>query len=95
VRRPKLGRDSTSTGLDRDELARLVAVAAEDSRRSHVLVLLLGLNGLRITEALSIDVGDLGSERGHRESTLGCPAHPGLLSLSTTTWQDASRVRCS
>ena len=29
-------------------------------------MLLLGLNGLRITEALSIDVADLGTERGHR-----------------------------
>jgi site-specific recombinase XerD len=31
-----------------------------------VLVLLLGLNGLRITGGLSIDVADLGTERGHR-----------------------------
>ena len=66
VRRPKVGTDSTSTGLDRDELAKLVARAAEDSPRSHVLVLLLGLNGLRITEALSIDAADLDTERGHR-----------------------------
>ncbi len=66
VRRPKVGGDSTSTGLDRDELAKLVAVAAEDSARSHVLVLLLGLNGLRISEALSIEVADLDTERGHR-----------------------------
>jgi len=66
VRRPKVGNDSTSTGLDRDELARLIAAAANDSSRSHLLVLLLGLNGLRITEALSIDLADLGTERGHR-----------------------------
>ncbi len=66
VRRPKVGNDSTSTGLDRDELARLIAAAANDSPRSHLLVLVLGLNGLRITEALSIDLADLGTERGHR-----------------------------
>jgi site-specific recombinase XerD len=66
VRRPKVGSDSTSTGLDRDELGKLVARAAEDSPRSHVLVLLLGLNGLRITEALTIDAANLDTERGHR-----------------------------
>lgn len=66
VRRPKVGSDTTSTGLDRSELAALVARAAEDGPRSHALVLLLGLNGLRITEALSIDVDDLDTERGHR-----------------------------
>lgn len=65
VRRPKMGKDPTSTGLDRDELARLIAAAANDSPRSHALVVLLGLNGLRITEALSIDTVDLGAERGH------------------------------
>ena len=48
----KVGTDSTSTGLDRDELAKLIVAAAGDSMRSHVLVLLLGLNGLRIFEAL-------------------------------------------
>ncbi len=45
---------------------RLIAAAANDSPRSLLLVLLLGLNGLRITEALSIDLADLGAERGHR-----------------------------
>jgi integrase len=66
VRRPKVGTDSTSTGLDRNELAQLIAAAANDALRSHLLVLLLGLNGLRISEALSIEVADLGTERGHR-----------------------------
>jgi site-specific recombinase XerD len=66
VRRPKVGDDSTSTGLDRNELHALIARAAGDGPRSHVLVLVLGLNGLRITEALSIDIGDLDTERGHR-----------------------------
>jgi site-specific recombinase XerD len=66
VRRPKVGSDSTSTGVDRDELAALIARAAEDGPRSHALVLVLGLNGLRISEALSIDLADLSTERGHR-----------------------------
>ena len=66
VRRPRVATDSTSTGLDRDELHALIARARrKDGLRSHALVLVLGLNGLRITEALSIDVDDLDTERGH------------------------------
>jgi len=66
VRRPKVGTDTVSTGLDRDELSALVVAAQADSPRSRALVLLLGLNGLRISEVLSANVGDLDAERGHR-----------------------------
>ena len=66
VRRPKVGTDTVSTGLDRDELTKLIRVAETDSPRSLALVLLLGLNGLRISEALGADVDDVDSERGHR-----------------------------
>lgn len=66
VKRPKVGTDTVSTGLDKEELAALVAAAEADSPRSLALALLLGLNGLRVSEALGADVGDLGTERGHR-----------------------------
>jgi len=66
VKRPKVGTDTVSTGLDKDELAALIRVADADSPRSLALVLLLGLNGLRISEALGADVEDIGTERGHR-----------------------------
>lgn len=66
VRRPKVGTDTVSTGLDRDELAALIRAAEADSSRSLALVLLLGLNGLRVSEALGADVDDLTTERGHR-----------------------------
>jgi site-specific recombinase XerD len=66
VKRPKVGTDTVSTGLDKDELAALIRVAEVDAPRSLALVLLLGLNGLRISEALGTDVDDLGTERGHR-----------------------------
>ena len=66
VRRPKVGTDTVSTGLDRDELTALVHAAEADSPRSFALVLLLGLNGLRISEVLGSDVDDLDNERGHR-----------------------------
>jgi site-specific recombinase XerD len=52
--------------LDADEMAALIRAAETDSLRSHALVLLLGMNGLRISEVLSADVDDLNTERGHR-----------------------------
>jgi len=66
VKRPKVGTDTVSTGLDKDELTALVQAAEADSPRSHALVLLLGLNGLRISEILGADVQHLITERGHR-----------------------------
>jgi integrase/recombinase XerD len=66
VRRPKVGTDTVSTGLDADEMAALIHAARADSPRSHALVLLLGMNGLRISEVLDADVDDLTTERGHR-----------------------------
>jgi len=66
VRRPKVGSDTQSTGLDRNELASLIAAARKDGLRTHALVLLLALNGLRISEALEADASDLDTERGHR-----------------------------
>ncbi|MGO9584028.1 MAG: tyrosine-type recombinase/integrase [Acidimicrobiales bacterium] len=66
VRRPKVGTDTQSTGLDRDELAALIAAARNDGPRSNALVLLLAMNGLRIAEALGADASDLDTERGHR-----------------------------
>ena len=66
MRRPKVGSDTQSTGLAREELAALIAAARNDGLRTHALVLLLALNGLRISEALGADVSDLDVERGHR-----------------------------
>jgi site-specific recombinase XerD len=66
VKRPKVGSDTVSTGLDQEELSALIRAAGADSPRSHALVLLLGLNGLRVSELLGADVDDLGTERGHR-----------------------------
>lgn len=66
VRRPKVGSDTQSTGLDRDELSALVEAARGAGPRTYALVLLLALNGLRISEALGADASDLDTERGHR-----------------------------
>jgi integrase/recombinase XerD len=66
VRRPKVGTDTVSTGLDVNEMTALIRAAQADSARSHALVLLLGMNGLRISEVLGADVDDLTTERGHQ-----------------------------
>jgi len=65
-RRPRVGDDSQTLGLDRQQLAALLDVAEASSARDHALLCLLALNGLRISEALGADVGDLGEQRGHR-----------------------------
>jgi integrase/recombinase XerD len=73
VRRPKVADDSQTTGLDRDQLRAVLAVARQRvatgrgaSARDLALVTLLAHNGLRIGEALAADAEDLGAERGHR-----------------------------
>ena len=73
VRRPKAADDSQTTGLDRDQLRAVLAVARRrvatgtgQSARDLALVTLLAHNGLRIGEALATGVENLGSERGHR-----------------------------
>ena len=61
-----MSEDSSSVGLSRDELGRVLDTAAAHSPRSSALVHLLAFNGLRITEALNADVDDLVYDRGHR-----------------------------
>jgi integrase/recombinase XerD len=70
VRRPKIGTDSATLGLDRMELAAFIAQAAAAGAMDHALACLLGLLGLRVAEACSIDIEDLSSERGHRIVTV-------------------------
>jgi site-specific recombinase XerC len=66
VRRPKIDTESTTLGLDRMELSAFVAQGAAGSPTDHALACLLGLLGLRVAEACSIDIEDLSLERGHR-----------------------------
>ena len=66
VRRPKVDHESRTLGLDRNELGALLVQAGLGSPRDHALVTLLGMNGLRISEAINADVEDLDTERGHR-----------------------------
>jgi len=65
VRRPKVRPESTMTGLDRNELGMFLVEAGLSNTRDHALSCLLALNGLRVSEALGVDIGDIGLERGH------------------------------
>jgi integrase/recombinase XerD len=66
VRRPKVDPESSTLALDRHELGAFVFAAEALGPEAHALACLLGLLGLRISEALAIDITDLGTERGHR-----------------------------
>lgn len=65
VRRPRVSEESPRLGLDRSEMAALLAAAEASGPRDYALVCLLALNGLRITETLKADVKDVGRSRGH------------------------------
>ena len=66
IRRPKVNAESRTLGLDRNELGALLVQAGLGDLRDGTLITLLALNGLRISEALNADIGDLSTERGHR-----------------------------
>ena len=70
VRRPKIDTESATLGLDGMELSGFVAQGAAGSATDHALACLLGLLGLRVAEACSINIEDLSSERGHRTVTV-------------------------
>jgi integrase len=72
--------------LDRNELGAFLVQAGIGSPRDHALASLLALNGLRISEALNADVGDLDFDRGHR--TLKIVRKDGKCA-SPTNWDSA------
>ena len=70
VRRPKIDTESATLGLDRMELSAFTAQGAAPGPVDHALACLLGLLGLLVSEACSIDIEDLGTDRGHRTVTV-------------------------
>ena len=66
VRRPKVPNTSPRSGLDRAEARTLLAVSEAAGPRDATVVGLLLLNGLRASEVGQLDVGALGTDRGHR-----------------------------
>lgn len=65
VRRPKV-HPNDARGLDRAELGGFLFAAERVDHAHAALAVLLGLNGLRVSEACSADIENLGFERGHR-----------------------------
>ena len=66
VKRPKVSDHSSTIGLDEKGLIALMGAAEADGLRSAALITLLALNGLRIGEALALDVPHLTYDFGHR-----------------------------
>jgi integrase/recombinase XerD len=66
VRRPRLDYESHATGLDPNELSAMLVAAGLGAPAEHALILLLALNGLRVSEATGANIEVLGVERGHR-----------------------------
>jgi integrase/recombinase XerD len=65
VRRPKVY-PTEGHGMDRGDLGRFLFTAERFDRSHAALAVLLGLNGIRVSEACATNIEDLGLERGHR-----------------------------
>ncbi len=64
------------------EYAALLTAARRDGPGSHALVALLGMIGLRVSEATNINITDLRSQSGYELLTiLGKGAKPALIPL--------------
>jgi len=88
LRRPKVSLESTTLGLDRAELAAFLAAALAAGPAHHAVACLLGLNGLRVSEACQADIEGLGVERGHRTlRIIGKGAKPATIPLAPRTWR--------
>jgi hypothetical protein len=65
VRRPKVP-ETQGHGMDRTELGTFLFTAERYEPMHAALAVLLGLNGLRVSEACDANIEDLGVQRGHR-----------------------------
>lgn len=72
IRLPHLYQDESRTlGLDRIELGGLIAAARASTVSDAALITLMGLLGLRVSEACNVQIEDMsGFDRGHRTLTL-------------------------
>lgn len=86
VRRPKVSMESTTLGLDRAQLGALLYAAERARSAEYALIALMGLNGLRVSEACGADIAGLGNQRGHRTlSIVGKGNKPALIPLAPRT----------
>ena len=81
VRRPKV-HSSEGRGLDRREFGTFLYTAERFDRDHAALAVLLGLNGLRVSEACGTNVEDIAFDRGHRTlRVLGKGNKPAVVPL--------------
>ena len=85
VRRPTV-HPSERRGLDRGEMASFLLSAGRFDHAHAALAVLLGLNGLRVSEACDTNIEDMGMERGHRVlHIVGKGYKPALIPLMPRT----------
>ena len=70
IARPKVSKESQTLGLDKAEALSFLDAASKASARDEALACLLLLNGLRVSEACSLDLGNLDTYNGHRFVTV-------------------------
>lgn len=66
IRKPSIPRVSTTIGLSRSELLRCLDKAQQTDPQDHALWCVLAFNGLRVGEAMALDVEHLGRVGGYR-----------------------------
>lgn len=66
VNRPKVPRFSSTESMNRHEMLAVLDAAKDSSPRDHALLCVLGLNGLRVGEAISLNIEDLGQKNYYR-----------------------------
>lgn len=69
VKRPKVSDVSNTSAPDKGELSAMLEAAA-DSPTDQLLVLLLALNGLRVSEAIALDIEHIERLDGHTIATV-------------------------
>ncbi len=66
VERPTVPRYSSTEALSRSEMLAVLDLAQHSGPRDHALMCILGLNGLRVGEAVSLNIEDLGMKQSYR-----------------------------
>ena len=91
VRRPKVSDETQTLGLDKEEAKAVLRVARADGPRTAALVTLLVHDGLRISQALGIDIEDLLVVRGQRVARVRRKGNGRRdVALNAVTWQAVS-----
>jgi integrase/recombinase XerD len=86
VRTPSHRPPTEQRGLDRGELGRFLFTAERFDHAHAALAVLLGLNGLRVSEACATNIEDMAFERGHRVLPIvGKGNKPALIPLVPRT----------